>query len=129
MFKMPSHPTVFIIVVEQGELGEGRDEKDFCFSLCFSTSSTVFLPFRKAGVQQEHWGVWGGQGPCLGPVILCCFSGYWRSLCMGLLLKGPTAKAAPCRAPRPAEPGGKCSYLVPLRVVSFKTVDVYIHFY
>lgn len=39
MFKMPSHPTVFIIVMEQGEMGEGRDEKDFCFSLYFSTSS------------------------------------------------------------------------------------------
>lgn len=67
MFKMPSHPTVFIIVMEQGELGEGRDEKDFCFSLCFSTSSMVFLPSRKAGP------VWGdgrgraGQGLRLGP--------------------------------------------------------------
>lgn len=42
MFKMPSRPTVFIIVMEQGELGEGRDEKDFCFSLDFSTSSDGF---------------------------------------------------------------------------------------
>ena len=42
MFKMPSRPTVFIIVMEQGELGEGRDEKDFCFSLDFSTSSDNF---------------------------------------------------------------------------------------
>lgn len=86
-------------------------------------------PLEKLESSRSIGGYGGGQGPCLGPVILCCFSGYWRSLCMGLLLKGPTAKAAPCRAPRPAEPGGKCSYLVPLRVVSFKTVDVYIHFY
>lgn len=42
MFKMPSRPTVFIIVMEQGELGEGRDEKDFCFLLDFSTSSDGF---------------------------------------------------------------------------------------
>lgn len=86
MFKMPSHPTVFIIVMEQGELGEGRDEKDFCFSLCFSTSSMVFLPSRKAGVKLELCGGMGGagQGPCLGPVILYCLSGPWRSLCTGL---------------------------------------------
>lgn len=42
MFKMPSHPTVFIIVLEQGELGEGRDEKDFGFSPCFSMSEDGF---------------------------------------------------------------------------------------
>lgn len=42
MFKMPPRPTVFIIVMEQGELGEGRDEKDFCYSLDFSTSSDDF---------------------------------------------------------------------------------------
>lgn len=67
MFKMPSHPAVFIIVMEQGDLGEGRDEKDFCFSLYFSMSSMVFLPSRKTRVGGGEEGE--GQGLRLGPVV------------------------------------------------------------
>lgn len=67
MFKMSSHPTVFIIVMEQGELGKGRDEKDFCFLLYFSTSSDGF-PYqsRKPGVELELWS-WGWGGGRAGP--------------------------------------------------------------
>lgn len=72
MFKMSSHPTVFIIVMEQGELGKGRDEKDFCFLLYFSTSSDGFpSQSRKPGVELELWGGRGGGagGHCAGGLI------------------------------------------------------------
>lgn len=76
MFKMPSHPTVFIIVVEQGDLGEGRDEKDFCFPLYFSTSwgrCSYRLEKPELSRSRVGGGVGAGQGRA-GPM-----SGSWNT--------------------------------------------------
>lgn len=70
MFKMPSHPRVFIIVMEQGELGKGRDEKDFCFPLYFSTSSDGFpTSLEKLELRWSCVGAGAGQALQLGPEI------------------------------------------------------------
>lgn len=128
MFKMPSHPTVFIIVMEQGELGEGRDEKDFCFSLCFSTSLPVFLPSRKAGVELELLGGEGGRGEGrTGPV-----SGSWNivlpvralevSVHRVLLERGPQPAAEPPDRPDQTRTG----LSVPLGVASLTFASIFI---
>lgn len=40
---MPSHPTVFVIVVGQGESGEEGVEKDACFSIFLSSEGFLTL--------------------------------------------------------------------------------------
>lgn len=67
---MPSRPTVFIIVMEQGELGEGRDEKGLLFLSGFFHIFGRFLYPRKniyiLRVELEEVGDGVGAGPASG---------------------------------------------------------------
>lgn len=105
MLKMPAHPAVFIIVMEQGELGKGTDEKDFCFPLYFSTYSDGFPSSLEnwSGVGAE-WGMGGGRA---GPAARAwrAFPGTGGHRAPKCTRVGPTEPAAHCRAaPRPTDP-------------------------
>lgn len=100
MFKMPSHPTVFIIVVEQGELGEGRDEKDFCFPLYFSTSWDGFPTVsRKTRVELELCRGWGGGRAGPAPGSWNTFQGGGGHSAPDLIKMRPSAKSSSLQSP------------------------------
>lgn len=89
------HPTVFIIVMEQAEPGEGGMKRSFVSHCIFPHLGTVFLPSRKTGVDLELcWGKGSrrGGGPTLGPCPT--FQGLGVIGAWGFIKLRPSEKAA-----------------------------------